>query len=116
VESSATDKAVRREINTLLSDERLIVRETQRAVTPFGGLAVFVSFLSRIGLLEKVRQHMPVRWTSPSPIKPTSTFITFLISVLAGAKRIAHASVLREDRTPHGLLGLDRFRSSLCLA
>src|SRR6266566_9288284 len=44
MESNATDKPVPREITALLSDERLILRETQRAVTPFGGIAVFVSF------------------------------------------------------------------------
>jgi hypothetical protein len=37
MESNATDKPVPREINALLSDGRLILRETQRAVTPFGG-------------------------------------------------------------------------------
>src|SRR5712692_4488516 len=34
MESNATDKPVPREITALLSDERLILRETQRAVTP----------------------------------------------------------------------------------
>src|SRR6266849_293015 len=33
--TNATDKPVPREITALLSDERLILRETQRAVTPF---------------------------------------------------------------------------------
>lgn len=37
------DKPVPREIKALLSDELLILREPQRAVTPFGGLAVFIS-------------------------------------------------------------------------
>src|SRR5216684_6580673 len=46
MESNATDKPVPREITALLSDERLILRETQRAVTPFGGVAVFI-FVSR---------------------------------------------------------------------
>jgi hypothetical protein len=33
------DKSVPREIAALLSGERLILRETKRAVTPFGGVA-----------------------------------------------------------------------------
>ena len=45
MESNVTDKPVPRDITALLSDERLILRETQRAVTPFGGIAVFISFL-----------------------------------------------------------------------
>jgi hypothetical protein len=37
METNATDKPVPREIKALLSDERLILRETPRAVTQFGG-------------------------------------------------------------------------------
>src|SRR3954469_19647681 len=109
MESDGADKPVPREINALLSDERLILRDTQRAVTPFGGIAVFISFLDKIGFVEAVRQHMPIRWRSPNQIDPTSTFTAFLISVLVGARRFAHASLLRGDRALHALLGLERF-------
>lgn len=62
MKSIARDKPVPREITALLlQDERLILRETQRAVTPFGGIAVFVSFLDKIGFTEAVRKHMPIR-------------------------------------------------------
>jgi len=44
----AADNSVPREISALLSKERLILRETRRAVTPLGGLAVFVVFLSTV--------------------------------------------------------------------
>ena len=109
METGIPDKPVPREIKALLSDERLILRETRRAVTPFGGLAVFVSFLTKIGLVEAVRQHMPICWKSPNHIDPTATFTAFLMSVLVGARRFAHASLLRGDRALHALLGLERF-------
>src|SRR5579863_7064735 len=109
MELNATDKPVPREITALLSEERLILRETERAVTPFGGIAVFISFLSKIGLVEALRQHMPIRWKSPNHIEPSSTFTAFLVSVLVGARRFAHASLLRGDRALHALLGMDRF-------
>ena len=109
MESNATDKPVPREITALLSDERLILRETQRAVTPFGGVAVFISFLSKIGFIAALRQHMPIRWKSPNHINPSATFTAFLVSVLVGARRFAHASLLRGDRALHALLGMDRF-------
>src|SRR5262249_11199785 len=96
-------------ITALLSDERLILRETQRAVTPFGGVAVFISFLHKIGFAEAVRQHMPIRWKSPNHIDPASTFTAFLMTVLVGARRFAHAGLLRSDRALHALLGIDRF-------
>jgi hypothetical protein len=40
-----TDNSVPREISALLSGEQLVPRETKWAVTPFGGIAVFVSYL-----------------------------------------------------------------------
>jgi DNA-directed RNA polymerase subunit N (RpoN/RPB10) len=109
MEAHAMDKPVQREITALLSDERLILRETQRAVTPFGGVAVFLSFLGKIGFVKAVREHMPIRWRSPNHIDPTATFTAFLIAVLVGARRFAHASILRGDRALQALLGLERF-------
>src|SRR3954452_12684666 len=109
MESDGADKPVPREINALLSHERLILRDTQRAVTPFGGIAVFLSFLTKIGFVEAVRQHMPIHFKSPNHIDPTLTFTAFLISVLVGARRFAHANLLRGDRALHALLGLERF-------
>src|SRR5437588_1077014 len=109
MEPDATDKPVPREIDALLSEERLILRETQRAVTPFGGIAVFISFLEKIGFVKTIRQHMPIVLRSPNHIDPGCTFTAFLMTVLVGARRFAHASLLRGDRALHALLGLDRF-------
>jgi hypothetical protein len=105
----ATDHSVPREISALLSKERVILRETRRAVTPLGGATVFVVFLQKLGFVEKLRQHMPIRWRSPNQIDPTTTFTAFLMAALAGAKRFAHANWLRNDRALHAVLGLSRF-------
>jgi len=109
VETETADKSVPREIAALLSSERLILRETKRAVTPFGGVAVFVSFLQKIDLVGELRRHMPIQWKSPNRIDPTATFVAFLMTVLVGAKRFAHAAVLRGDQALHALLGMERF-------
>ena len=87
----------------------MVLRETKRAVTPFGGVAVLVTYLHKIGFAAKVKQHMPVQWRSPNQIDPTATFTSFLIAVVLGARRFAHASWLRGDRALHTLLGLNRF-------
>jgi len=42
------DNSVPREISALLSNQRLILRETRRAVTPLGGVAVFVLEAGRL--------------------------------------------------------------------
>ncbi len=109
MEPDAADNSVPREIRALLSKERVILRETQRAVTPLGGATVFVVFLQKLGFVEKLRQHMPIQWKSPNQIDPTTTFTAFLMAVLAGAKRFAHTNWLRNDRALHAVLGISRF-------
>jgi hypothetical protein len=109
MEEDTRDCSVPREVLALLSEERLILRETGRAVTPFGGVAVFVAYLRKVGFVEKLRQCMPICWRSPNQIEPAATFTAFLIAVLVGAKRFAHANWLRGDRALHALLGIDRF-------
>src|ERR1039458_8659961 len=82
----AADNSVPREISALLSNERLILRETQRAVTPLGGVAVFVAFLHKVGFVEKLRQHMPIHWKSSNYIDPNATFTAFLLAVFRSGR------------------------------
>ncbi len=85
------------------------MRQTPRAVTPFGGLSVLIEFLGKIGFGERLRHDLPVHLKSPNAIDPGETFTAFLISVVAGARRFAHTSLLRADRALHALLGMKRF-------
>ena len=96
-------------LTSLWGGKKVELRETQRAVTPFGGLVVFVEFLQQVGYREAVSQHLPFRLTSPNAIDPVETFTAFLLSVVAGARRFAHTSLLRADVALHGLLGMKRF-------
>ena len=109
MEDLSSDKAVLREMRALLTGERLKLRETERAVTPFGGLAVFVEYLNRVDLIGELRRRMPVQYRSRNQIDPSSTLVCFLVSVLAGARRFAHTAWLRGDKALHAVLGVQRF-------
>jgi hypothetical protein len=75
MEQTATDKSVRTEVQALHSTGRLIWRETRRAITPFGGVAVFIAYLRKIDLAGKIREHMPVRWrTTERNLTPFADF------------------------------------------
>jgi hypothetical protein len=100
---------VHREITSIFGQNKVILRESKRAVTPYGGLAVFVEYLQKIRYSEMVQANMPVRLTSRNAINPTETFTAFLISVLSGARRFAQAGLLRLDKAMHCLLGIARF-------
>jgi hypothetical protein len=97
---------------TRIFDGRKVeLRETEQYLTPYGGMVVFLEFLNRIGLVKKVIECMPVVHRSPNSIPPAQTWVAFLISVVAGARRFTHASWLRGDRALHEMLGLERFPS-----
>ena len=83
---------MQREITTLWGKKKVILRETPRAVTPFGGLIVFIEFLTQIGFREQVRRDLPVHLASPNAIEAAQTYPAFLLSVVVGARRLAHTS------------------------
>ena len=85
MEHNCSDKPGPRQINTLFTGAGLILRETKREVTAFGGVSVFVAYLRRIDLVGRLRQWMPVRWRSPNHIDPSATFVSFLIAVFGSA-------------------------------
>ena len=97
------------EISPIFGKKKVFLRETPRAVTPFGGLSVFVEFLSRIGFPEAVSSHMPICHHSPNSIPPPHTLTAFMMSVTAGARRFAHTSLMRADRCLHQMTGILRF-------
>ena len=99
------------ESTRIFGGQKVLLKETDRALTPFGGMVVFLEFLNKIGLVKKVIECMPVVHRSPNSIPPAQTYIAFLISVAAGARRFSQTSWLRGDRALHGLLGIARFPS-----
>lgn len=98
------------EINALFGGAKLVLEETAKAVTPFGGLASLIAFLGKIGFVEQVEAALPFpALTSNNAIPLTHTFTAFLISVVAGARRFAHTQWLQADHALHAMLGLKRF-------
>jgi|GEM_PF-2819209 len=52
-------KTTRTEITPLFGQAKLVMDQTPKAITPFGGLASFLSFLGQIGFVGEVRRHLP---------------------------------------------------------
>ncbi len=103
-------KTTRSEISSLFGQTKLVLEETPKAITPFGGLASFITFLAQIGYVRMVQGHLPfAEPTSPNAIPLAHTLTAFIISVVAGARRFAHCQWLRADQVLHALLGVERF-------
>ena len=96
---------------TLFGERKVIFKETERSVTPFGGLWLFFEHLKLIGFREEAERNMPFRLTSRNAIRPVETFTSFLTSVLAGARRFSHTGVVRSDDALHAMMGVERFPS-----
>lgn len=99
------------EFRPLFGGGKIKICDTLRAVTPFGGLSVFIEFLGRIGLVEQLASRTPYQPKSGNHYDPGQILVGFILSVIAGAQRFAHTNQLRADRALHALLGMKRFPS-----
>jgi hypothetical protein len=100
---------VRGEISAIFGGRKVELRQTVKAVTPFGGLVVFLEFLRKVGFAEQVKGAMPFELKSPNAIPAVETFTAFMISVVVGARRFAQAGLVKADKALQGVVGLKRF-------
>lgn len=96
-------------ITPLFGKAKVKLTQTSRAVTPFGGLASFITFLEQQGFAQQVESHLPWQLSSPNAIPLAHTLTAFLIGVTTGARRFAHTEWARADRALHALLGMPRW-------
>lgn len=102
----ALHKTTRTEITSLFGEAKLVLDETPKAISPFGGLASFISFLGQIGFAREVQQRLPfAEPTSNNAIPLAHTLTAFLMAVVVGAQRFAHCEWLRADRVFARLAG-----------
>ena len=109
--SQASEQNDWQEFKPLFGGGKIKVCDTLRAVTPFGGLSVLIEFFARIGLVEQLENRQFYQPESPNHYDPGQILVGFMLSVIAGAQRFAHANQLRADRALQALLGLKRFPS-----
>ena len=57
-------------VTALGGGRKVELRETQRAVTPLGGLVVFFEFLRQVGYREAISKYLVFCLTSPNAIDP----------------------------------------------
>ena len=96
-------------VSPLFGKAKVKLTQTPRAVTPFGGLTSFITFLQQRGFAEQVQGHLPWQLDSPNAIPLAHTFTAFVVGVVTGARRFAHTEQVRSDRALHALLGLKRW-------
>lgn len=120
-------------LHPVFSSRQLLLHTTAKPVTPFGGLVSLIEFFNTLKLGEVLGRLMPLAYQSPNAIPPEQTLLAFVISIIVGARRLAHTdsraerdsqpqaacaagerrgaarSNLRADRALHAMLGIKRF-------
>ena len=88
-----SNRTMHRSCKPLFGSGQVLLRDTPKAVTPFGGLVVFIEFLQKLGYAAQVQQGLPFMLTSPNAIDPAHTLTAFVFAVVVGARRFAHAEL-----------------------
>jgi len=96
-------------VSSLFGKSKIKVTQTERAVTPFGGLVSFIEFLNQNRFGEVIGSHMPWQLQSGNAIPLPHTFAAFVFSVVIGARRFAHTGLARADKALHVMLGIPRW-------
>ena len=73
------------------------IRYTEKPITPFGGLITIQQFYERSGLKEAIASLPLPQPGSNRGYDPVDIVEGFLVSVILGARRLAHAGLLRHD-------------------
>jgi hypothetical protein len=56
--SPTLHKTTRTEMTSLFGGARIVLDETPKAISPFGGLASFIAFLGQIGFVDQVERQL----------------------------------------------------------
>ncbi len=82
--------------------------ESGSAATPMGQLAYFIEFLTLTGLWPGWQADCPLAYRSPNAPGRAEVLGTWLLSILSGHRRYAHAAAIRCDGVNPGLLGMHK--------
>lgn len=88
-----------------------VVWDASARVTAFGPAVYFLEFLKTSGRWDQWVADCPLNYTSPNAPSKAEILGTILLSILAGHKRYAHMTAIRQDGVLPGLLGIERLRS-----
>ena len=76
-------KTTRSEITALFGDAKLVLDETPQAISPFGSLARFISFLGQIGFAREVQQRLPFAEPASNNAIPLAHSLTAFLMIAA---------------------------------
>ncbi|MDP4280876.1 MAG: IS1380 family transposase [Bacteroidota bacterium] len=88
------------------------IRYTDRPITPFGGLTTVTNFYQNSGLQDVISSLPLPQPGSNRGYDPVDIIEGFLVSVILGARRLAHAGLLRHDKVVSEMFGWSKGMAS----
>ena len=88
-----------------------VVWDASAPVTPIGQLTFFLDFLKTANLYDTWVEDCPLQRTSPNAASNRDVLGTIFLSILAGHRRYAHITAVRNDDVTPELLGMKRVMS-----
>ena len=85
--------------------------DSSAPLTPFGQLPFFIEYLKVASLFDGLAADCPLVYSSPNASEKRDVLGTTMFSVLAGHKRYAHITALRNDGVLPELLGMKKIVS-----
>ena len=88
---------------------------TDQKISPHAGLSTFASFLHWHGLKARIEKLVPQRRSNNGP-PAVDLVLSFMVGILAGARKLAHVGFLRGDAVLPALLGIKKMVSQSALS
>ncbi len=89
---------------------KFTVTRTDAALTAYGGLVGWSSFLKHLGIMERLAKQCPVVRTSPNAAPVGEVVHSFALSALVEGKRFCHVRWINDDPAVARIMNMERVR------
>lgn len=93
----------------------MAIEYTDKPVSGWGGVAVLMRFLDRLGVREFLEQALPDGRTSPNQVGVVDLTMQLFATILTGGSRFSHAGRIAGDPVMKALLGATRLGDPMTL-
>jgi len=87
---------------------RVRVERSTKNLTPLGGLVAFASFLSSLGVIQKLVDTCPIKRSSPNATPVRDIIVGFILTCIVEGKRFKHIRYVQHDAVIGKIFGVER--------
>jgi hypothetical protein len=88
--------------------DRIRVSRTDTTLTPYGGFVAFASFIEKLGIMDRLVESCPVKWTSNNATPVRDILIGFMLVCIQDGKRFRHMRWVQDDPALAAIFKVER--------